>query len=104
MKKNVVDNTKLSERELSQITEDDLKEKIAERDVAISAYKVMVMELKLKNLTLELSAEKNSLVSLRTELGQVKLVRANNLKTIAKKKGLKDGWGYNPDTGEIVEN
>jgi hypothetical protein len=95
---------KLTDKELAQIEKDDLLAKLAAERAICCALRIKNMELSQKVISLEIMDLKNKLESLRADETQAKIIRADNLKTLAKKKSLKEGWGFNPDTGEIVEN
>lgn len=94
----------LNEKELLYIDKIDLQEKLAKEKLISCILEVKNLELSIKNLSLNLAAKKNDLETLRNAETQARMVRSDTLKTIAKKKNLKEGWGYNPDTGEIIEN
>jgi hypothetical protein len=94
----------LNEKELSRINQDDLLVQLAAERLKVSMYRIKNLELSQKILSLELGLEKNQLETLRAEEGSAKINRAENLKILAKKKNLKEGWGFNPDSGEIIEN
>lgn len=94
----------LNDKELSRIKLDDLNVQIVEELVKNSILKIKNMEFQQRILSLEMLQEKNNLESARLKLTSVKMERAENLKLLAKKKNLKEGWGFNPDSGEIVED
>lgn len=94
----------LSEKELAKINENDLQLSIAQEKLKVCHLGIKNMELTMKILSLEIAAEKNRLESLRSNEANVKAIKQDALKIIQKKKGLKDGWGFNPDSGEIVES
>lgn len=96
--------THLTTVELNQIALDQSKEENAELKAQMCGLKVLNLELRMKLLAHDLTSEKNCLVTFRNAVSQAKIERANNLKILAKKHGLSDGWGYNPDSGEIVVN
>jgi hypothetical protein len=95
---------KLSDLELSRINIDEMGLLLAQEQLKVSLLKCKNLELTIKVISHELANEKNSLESARSAEGLARTVKQNNLKTIAKKKLLKEGWGFNPDSGEIVEN
>jgi hypothetical protein len=95
---------KLTERELSKLNADESSHKLAESTAAIAGLELLVLELRQKLLSLDIAAKRNHLAECKNTAAQCKIVVADNLKTIAKKKDLKPGWGYNPDSGEIIEN
>lgn len=93
----------LNDKELNRINMDDLLVKLAQEKLASALLKHKNLELSIKVLSLELVAQKDLVDSLRKQEADAKISRAENLKILAKKKNLKEGWGFNPDTGEIVE-
>ena len=95
---------KLTERELSKLNADESAHKIAEQAAIISGLELRILELHQKLLSSEIISKRNHLVDCKNAASQCKIIVADNLKTIAKKKDLKPGWGYNPDSGEIIEN
>lgn len=94
----------LNDKELNRIKADDDKVTISQERIKSCLFKIKILELQQKINALELTQEKNNLETLRTLEANAKLERAENLKILAKKKNLKEGWGFNPDSGEIVEN
>lgn len=94
----------LNDKELAVINSSDMKVNLSSEKSKVSFLKIRNMELQMKLLSMEIAAEKNTLETLRSEEANAKIERADNLKIIAKKKSLKDGWGFNPDSGEIIEN
>lgn len=93
----------LNDKELNRINLDDLQVQIATEKLSTCALKIRNLELSQKVISLEIAELKNKLETLRHAESQAKISRAENLKLLAKKKNLKEGWGFNPDTGEIVE-
>jgi hypothetical protein len=94
----------IDDKELARLAKNDLEVQLATEKLRVSAFKIKNMELTQKVISLEMAAEKTNLEVLRGIEAAAKIVRADELKIIAKKKKLKEGWGYNPDSGEIVEN
>ena len=94
----------LSDHELGYLKNLDQEVELSQARLAISLLKVANLELRIKNLAYELEKEKNSVETLRSAEAQAKIVRKDALKTLQKKHELGEGWGYNPDSGEIVDN
>ena len=95
---------KLTEKELSKLNVDESAHKLAEAAATIAALELLVLELRQRLLSSDIASKRNHLVECKNTAASCKIVVVDNLKTIAKKKDLKPGWGYNPDSGEIIEN
>lgn len=93
----------LTDKELSYIAKLDLEQELAKAKLALCLLKINNLELKQKILFHELTNEKNNLENLRSLEASSKINRQEALKTMQKKHKLKDGWGFNPDSGEIVD-
>lgn len=93
----------LNDKELSRISLDDLAVQLASEKLKVCLYRIKNLELSQKILSLELTAEKNQLEVYKSSEASAKIARAENMKILAKKKNLKEGWGFNPDSGEIIE-
>lgn len=93
----------LSDKELGHLRELDSKVEISKANLALSLLKIQNLELKQKIISLELMQQKNDLEILRSQEKETKIIRQDALKTLQKKHKLKDGWGFNPDSGEIVD-
>jgi hypothetical protein len=94
----------LNDKELSAIELASLKEQLAKQELITCNLEIKVLDLQMKNVSLTMMQKKNDLENLRNAEANARMNRAETLKLIAKKKALKEGWGYNPDTGEIIEN
>jgi hypothetical protein len=87
---------------LKQIEE--LKKTIMDRDLKSFQIQADNLKLKLELLTHHNDKKqkaKNDVISKSEAITEESRTYNNEL---AKKYELSDGWGYNPDTGEIVEN
>lgn len=78
------------------------KEAILIRDSKINMQQQKMLELnieilKLQNEKINLKVEKN-----KADKEKQKLENKEKLKAISQKYELEEGWGFNPDTGEIV--
>lgn len=95
---------KLTEKELTKIQADETALKIAELTATNANLELIILELKQRLLSSDIAAKRSLVLEYKNAAASCKIVVADNLKTIAKKKDLKAGWGYNPDSGEIIEN
>ena len=93
----------LNDKELSKITINDLEAELAAERVKSARLQVLVLELRMKCLASDVEKAKNQVCDLQRAEAQAREARSSMLQTIAKKKGLAPGWGFNPDNGEIIE-
>lgn len=94
---------KFSNKELAKVTELDL-------DLEVEKSKIQNHELQVQNLMLRQKVLGHEIQEAQVRLStQKNLINAKleskreYLKRIAKKYKLKEGWGFNPDTGEIKD-
>lgn len=93
----------LNDKELSKITNNDLEFNLAEANVRAARLEIKIIEQQMKLISYEMEKKRQNLDTLMRRESQARDQRADMLKTIAKKKGLSPGWGFNPDSGEIIE-
>ena len=94
---------KLNDKELHRINELDAAVELAKEKLKSTILETKIIEMQTRILAFEMEKKKAHLEILRKEESNNKEVRADFLKQIAKKKGLPNGWGFNPDSGEIIE-
>lgn len=95
---------KLSDKELSKINELDTENEL-------SCAKITIKDLELKNLVLqqkiighEISLKSHEREALRSAHAQKMEERRSFLLIMKKKHDLKDGWGFDPISGDIKED
>lgn len=93
----------LSEVDLKSIEANDLNYLLATEKANALGYKIKAAELQMKVMSLEIEKLRQGLEGLKRDADRAKEAKQETLKRIAKKRRLAPGWGFNPDTGEIIE-
>lgn len=94
---------KFSAKELSRINELDMDVELQNSKIQMAEIRVANLQLKQKILAQELIDAQGS-VHTQKSIASVKLeAKRDFLKRMAKKYKLVDGWGFSPDTGEIIQ-
>lgn len=99
-------NLQLTNEELLKIENFELRERINNlmSDDLDKQLKIVDLELALSNAraTLRKKELHDKLSNIRSNKQAVIQERREYLTTIGKEKKLEEGWGFNPDTGEII--
>ena len=100
------EQTHLTNEQLLRMQVFDLKEQLAQKEIELAekdirmsdleqALSVAKVTLKKKTLNEKLNAEKN-------RKGSIVQQRKDFITTIGKELNMEEGFGYNPDSGEII--
>lgn len=100
------EQTHLTNEQLLRMQIFDLKEQLAQKEIELAekdirmadleqALSVAKITLKKKTINEKLSAEKN-------RKGSIVQQRKDFITTIGKELNMEEGFGYNPDSGEII--
>ena len=93
----------LNDKELAKINLNDLDFELASEKLKSAVLETKILELQSRLLAHEMEKKKNQVAELRKIEAEKREIKQDFLKTIAKKKDLAPGWGFNPDNGQIVE-
>lgn len=93
----------LNDKELSKIRELELDDELARAKIIIEEQRLQVLLLKQRLLSLDIASKQNDVVAAKGLSTEKIEQRRSFLKLLQKKHKLKDGWGFNPDNGELKE-
>lgn len=93
----------LNDKELSKIRELELDDELARANIIIEEQRLQVLILKQRLLAVDIAKKQDDIVSAKGRSNEKIEARRTFLKLLQKKHKLKDGWGFNPDNGELKE-
>lgn len=93
----------LSNIELMQLKVDELDNKAAKLAVLLEQKNVECLMLKQKLMAQEVSIAQGNLKTLMDFQAGTLERKRENVRILQKKHNLADGWGFDPDSGEIKE-
>lgn len=75
---------------------------ISKREETILTQQIELNRLQIEILKLQLTAKKEKTLTIEKSKDSIKTKTRKFTQSIAQKYELDEGWGFNPDTGEIV--
>lgn len=93
----------INDRELGEINVMDVEVNLADANIKIEQIKLDNLRLRQQILALESEKLQAKIVELNRAKEGKHQSRREYLKTIAKRLKLKEGWGFNPLSGEIID-
>ena len=95
---------KLTQKELDEIRLLDLEIRATKAEHQVEVKKLEVLELRAKLFANEVAMQRTRAEHLNNVLSDGLQKRRDFLKLVTKRKKLKAGWGFDPDSGEITED
>lgn len=92
----------LNDKELTKINDNDFKCEFGETKVGLEKSKLNELLLKNQLLAHKIEAQKGKIIEMQRQLSELDDARRTFLQLVAKKNKLKPGWGFKPESGEIV--
>lgn len=95
---------KLNDKELSMLERNELREKLAKAELLIEQKTAENLTMQQKLLSLKINEISYRINKLDEQKNHHVDVKREFVKTLTTKHKLAEGWGFDPDSGEIKED